>query len=48
MPRPKKPANGARFQIGAKVRVKSSIRDSDFPDIPLGGWAGTVWFWNWR
>ena len=30
------------FQIGAKVRVRSGVRDPDFPDIPLGGWAGTV------
>ena len=27
---------------GDKVRVKAGIRDPDFPDIPLGGWAGTV------
>ncbi len=31
-----------RFQPGDKVRVKHGIRDPDFPDIPLGGWAGTV------
>lgn len=31
-----------RFEPGAKVRVKSGVRDPDFPDIPLGGWAGTV------
>src|SRR4051794_13650406 len=42
MPRPKTPTDAARFQIGAKVRVKSGVRDPDFSDIPLGGWAGTV------
>jgi hypothetical protein len=42
MPRPKKPSDAARFQIGAKVRVKAGVRDPDFPDIPLGGWAGSV------
>ena len=24
------------------MRVKHGVRDPDFPDIPLGGWAGTV------
>jgi len=24
------------------VRVKYGVRDPDFPDIPLGGWAGTI------
>jgi hypothetical protein len=42
MSRPNKPTDSARFQIGAKVRVKHGVRDADFPDIPLGGWAGTV------
>jgi hypothetical protein len=31
-----------RFQVGDKVRVKSGVIDPDFPDIPLGGWTGTV------
>jgi hypothetical protein len=31
-----------RFEPGAKVRVKHGIRDPDFADIPLGGWAGIV------
>jgi hypothetical protein len=42
MSHPKRPTNAAQFQIGANVRVKSGVRDPDFPDIPLGGWAGTV------
>jgi hypothetical protein len=32
----------SRFQPGDKLRVKYGFRDPDFPDIPLGGWSGTV------
>ena len=42
MPRPKKPSGEALFQTGANVRVKFGVIDPDFPDIPLGGWSGTV------
>jgi hypothetical protein len=31
-----------RFNPGDEVRVKQGVRDPDFSDIPLGGWAGTV------
>jgi hypothetical protein len=31
-----------RFKVGDKVRVKPGVSDPDFPDMPLGGWAGTV------
>ena len=31
-----------RFQVGNKVRVKYGVIVPDFPDIPLGGWSGTV------
>ena len=30
------------FQSGDKVRVKHGIMDTDYPDMPLGGWAGTI------
>ncbi len=30
------------FQIGDKVRVKHGVKDNDYPDMPLGGWAGTI------
>jgi hypothetical protein len=38
----KKPRTPARFATGAMVRVKPGTTDPDFPDIPLGGWAGTI------
>ena len=31
-----------KFKIGDKVRVKHGVRDTDYPDMPLGGWAGTI------
>ena len=37
----RKPATPA-FKVGDRVRVKHGIRDTDYPDMPLGGWAGTV------
>ncbi len=38
----KKGSVNARFQVGDKVRVKPGVSDPDFPDMPLGGWSGTV------
>src|SRR6516225_10600474 len=38
----KKPRTPARFGKGAQVRVKPGTTVPDFPDIPLGGWAGTI------
>jgi hypothetical protein len=38
----KNKAGSPRFKVGDKVRVKHGVRDPDFPDIPLGGWTGTV------
>ncbi len=32
----------AKFRVGDRVRVESGARDTDYPDMPLGGWAGTV------
>lgn len=31
-----------RFGPGEKVRVRHGVIDPDFPDIPIGGWAGKV------
>jgi hypothetical protein len=42
MPRVFRETPDSRFRSGDKVRVKHGVRDPDFPDIPLGGWAGTV------
>jgi hypothetical protein len=38
----KKPRPATRFGIGDKVRVRRGVMDSDYPDMPIGGWAGTV------
>jgi len=31
-----------KFAVGDAVRVCSGVTDPDFPDIPLGGWAGKI------
>jgi calcium binding protein len=42
MPKRIKPALAVRFQIGDKVRVRHGVMDNDYPDMPIGGWSGTV------
>ena len=42
MDRTENKSDTPRFQVGDKVRVKLGVIDPDFPDIPLGGWSGTV------
>jgi len=37
-----RPRSPARYGLGHPVRVKPGTTDPDFPDIPLGGWAGTI------
>ncbi|HBO45099.1 MAG TPA: hypothetical protein DD670_14450 [Planctomycetaceae bacterium] len=40
--KPRKPTTTPKFKVGDKVRVKHGIKDTDYPDIPLGGWAGKI------
>lgn len=42
MSRTKNKSGSPRFNVGDKVRVTPGVIDPDFPDIPLGGWSGTV------
>jgi hypothetical protein len=37
-----KPSPGRAFAVGDRVRVRRGVTDPDFPDLPIGGWAGTV------
>jgi hypothetical protein len=32
----------AGFQPGDRVRVRHGVTDVDYPDLPMGGWAGTI------
>lgn len=34
--------NVPKFIVGQQVYVKPGIMDADFPDMPIGGWSGTV------
>ena len=40
--RKRKPRPAPRYATRDRVRVKRSIRDTDYPDMPMGGWAGTI------
>jgi len=40
--RKKKPRVKGRFRVGDRVRVRHGVTDFDYPDMPLGGWAGRV------
>jgi hypothetical protein len=35
-------ANEPDFSVGSLVRVRWGARSSIYPDLPLGGWTGTV------
>lgn len=37
-----RPRFPAKYGVGHHVQVKLGTTDPDFPDIPLGGWAGTI------
>lgn len=36
------PRGKPKFAPGDEVRVRQGVTDPDFPDIPIGGWAGAV------
>jgi uncharacterized protein YodC (DUF2158 family) len=38
----RKPQAPPKFVVGDHVRVKHGIKDANYPDVPLGGWAGTI------
>ncbi|MBC8877101.1 MAG: hypothetical protein H8E44_47335 [Planctomycetes bacterium] len=42
MAKRKKKPTITKFNVGDKVRVKHGITDVEYPDMPLGGWAGTI------
>ena len=42
MTKKRKPSASAKFSVGDRVRVKHGVTDVDYPDMPLGGWAGTI------
>lgn len=44
--RKKKEPKESLFVIGDKVRVRPGVIDPDWPDVPLGGWAGKVESWS--
>ena len=40
--RGKPPPASAKFAVGCHVRVKRGAVDAEYPDMPLGGWLGTI------
>ena len=42
MAKRKKKRSPAKFKVGQEVRVRFGVKDVDYPDMPLGGWAGTI------
>jgi hypothetical protein len=38
----KKTFSLTEFKLKDRVRVKHGVTDNDYPDVPLGGWAGTI------
>jgi hypothetical protein len=40
--RKRKPRVALRYVVGDRVRVKHGVPDTDYPDMPIGGWAGTI------
>ncbi len=42
MAKKRRPSAPVNFKVGDKVRVKYGVRDTDYPDMPMGGWAGAI------
>ena len=42
MSKRKRTTPAASFQAGNRVRVRHGVMDTDYPDMPLGGWTGTI------
>jgi uncharacterized protein YodC (DUF2158 family) len=42
MTKKRKRAAAAKFAVGDRVRVRHGVMDVDYPDMPLGGWAGAI------
>ena len=40
--RKSKQSTVSKFKIDDKVRVRQGITDVEYPDMPMGGWAGTI------
>jgi hypothetical protein len=40
--RPSAPLPTPTFPVDSKVRVKAGVKDPDNPDMPIGGWCGTI------
>jgi hypothetical protein len=38
----RKPLFPPKFKVGDRVRVRHGVKDVDYPDMPMGGWAGSV------
>jgi len=42
MSRPDNPTTRRDYAVGDRVRVRRGVTDPDYPDLPIGGWAGAV------
>ena len=42
MSRRDNPTTGREYAVGDRVRVRRGVTDPDYPDLPIGGWAGAV------
>ncbi len=42
MSQKKRGSVNSRFKVGDGIRVKPGMNDPLFPEMPLGGWTGTV------